>query len=49
MATAIRREGQPPHKLAKLDAVQPSSANVIVQFQSESGEPVGERRPSPEY
>lgn len=41
MATAIRREGQPPHKLAKLDAVQPSSANVIVQFQSESGEPVG--------
>lgn len=40
MAMAARKEGQHPHKLARLDTPL-LPANLIVQFQSEAGDTLG--------
>lgn len=40
MTTMVRGSGEPPHKMAKLDTSLP--ANVIIQFQSDTGDIVGE-------
>ena len=40
MTTMVRGSGEPPHKMAKLDT--PLPANVIIQFQSDTGDTVGE-------
>ena len=40
MTAMVRGSGEPPHKMAKLDT--PLPANVIIQFQSDTGDIVGE-------
>lgn len=47
MTIMVRESGEPPHKMAKLDT--PLPANVIIQFQSDTGDIVGEQslRPRP--
>ena len=42
MTAVVRGSGEPPHKMAKLDT--PLPANVIIQFQSDTGDIVGEFR-----
>ena len=39
MTAMVRGSGEPPHKMAKLDT--PLPANVIIQFQSDTGDIVG--------
>ena len=43
MTAMVRGSGEPPHKMAKLDT--PLPANVIIQFQSDTGDVVGECNP----
>ena len=45
MTAIVRGSGEPPHKMAKLDT--PLPANVIIQFQSDTGDIVGEQALKP--
>ena len=45
MTAMVRGSGEPPHKMAKLDT--PLPANVIIQFQSDTGDIVGEQSLKP--
>ena len=45
MTAMVRGSGEPPHKMAKLDT--PLPANVIIQFQSDTGDIVGEQALKP--
>ena len=43
MTAMVRGSDEPPYKMAKLDT--PLPANVIIQFQSDTGDVVGECNP----